>query len=118
MFENYLTDRGCYELLEQYLYDYFILSLRACAVGSDVFNFPYYNTYYVNGTPFLDGNPIFSARNEITGQILRVVLDEDIHNLCSYRDKEGGCELVVVGGLALLDDIKEKISAWVSAQEC
>lgn len=116
MFKDYLTDRDCYESLECYLYDYFRLSLQACAVKNEIFKAPYYNTFFVNGEPFLDGNPIFSAKNEITGQILRVVLDEDINYLCSYRDKEGGSELVVVGNLALLDEIKGIMFRWVHAQ--
>jgi len=44
------------------------------------------------------------------------VLDEDVNELCSYRDKEAGCELVVIGNLSVLDEIKKKISAWISAQ--
>ncbi|WP_177431211.1 MULTISPECIES: hypothetical protein [unclassified Pseudomonas] len=36
----------------------------------------------------MEGNQILSAKNEVNGQILRVVLDEDVHELCSCRDKE------------------------------
>ncbi|MGY2292371.1 hypothetical protein ACW9H6_21915 [Pseudomonas sp. SDO528_S397] len=116
MFNEYLTNKDCYFELERSFYDYFRLKVQASKTAVEVFKAPCYNTFFSNGLPFMDGNPIFSAKNEVSGQILRVVLDEDVHELCSYRDKEAGCELVVIGNLALLDEIKEKISAWISAQ--
>lgn len=116
MFNEYLNNKDCYLELERSFYDYFQLTVQASGVGAEVFKVPYYNTFFSNGLPFMDGNPIFSAKNEVNGQIIRVVLDEDVNELCSYRDKEAGCELVVIGNLSVLDEIKKKISAWISAQ--
>lgn len=64
----------------------------------------------------MDGNPIFSARNEVNGQILRIVLDEEVDEVFSYNDKEAGCELVIFGKLSSMDEIKKMISTWVKAQ--
>ncbi|MGC5701688.1 hypothetical protein J4P02_15935 [Pseudomonas sp. NFXW11] len=116
MFNDYLNNKDCYLELERSFYDYFRLRAQASPVGEKVFKVPYYNTFFSNGLPFMDANPMFSAKNEVNGQILRVVLDEDAHELCSYRDKEAGCELVLIGKLALLDEINKKISAWINAQ--
>ncbi|WP_029978737.1 hypothetical protein [Pseudomonas sp. PH1b] len=116
MFNEYLNDKDRYLELERSFYDHFRLKVQENPVGTEVFKAPYYNTFFSNGSPFMDGNPIFSVKNQLNGQILRVVLDEDAHELCSYRDKEAGCELVVIGNLALLEEIKEKVSAWICAQ--
>jgi hypothetical protein len=34
---------------------------------------PWFNTCYVDGTPMLDANPIFSAKNERLGRGLRII---------------------------------------------
>ncbi|VVP99280.1 hypothetical protein PS925_02141 [Pseudomonas fluorescens] len=116
MFNYYLNSKSCYLRLEQDFYDFFYLEALKKQIDFKIFKVPYYNTFFSNGTPLMDGNPIFSARNELSGQILRVVLDEGAEKLSFYYDKDAGCELVIFGRLSFMDKIKTKISAWVLAQ--
>ncbi|WP_397431561.1 hypothetical protein [Pseudomonas chlororaphis] len=116
MFNGYLDDKDCYLRLERYFYDFFCLEIQANGIDVGKFKMPFYNTTFSNGIPFMDGNPIFSAKNEVNGQILRAVLDEDTHQFTSYHDKNLGCEFVIVGNLELLDNIKKQISEWIRAQ--
>jgi hypothetical protein len=80
------------------------------------FKAPFYNTAFSDGTPFREGNPIFSARNEVTGKILRIVLDEDDAPLVTYHDKDMGCELVIIARIALLKQISEEMVEWINSQ--
>ena len=116
MFGDYLSDEQSYLQLERYLYDRFFLECNENGIGVKEFKAPFYNTAFSDGTPFREGNPIFSARNEITGKILRIVLDEDAGPLVSYRDKDMGCELVIIAKVGLLEHIAEKLAEWVKSQ--
>jgi hypothetical protein len=116
MFDEYLNDEQCYVELEQYLLNRFFLECDANGVELKKFKAPFYNTTFSNGTPFREGNPIFSARNEVAGTILRIVLDEDTDSLVSYRDKDMGCELVIIARIASLEDITKKMAEWVRSQ--
>lgn len=113
---EYLSGMDRYLRLEQDFYNFFHLEVQKSQIVTELFKAPYYNTFFSNGTPFMDGNPIFSVRNEVSGQILRIVLDEEVDELSSYQDKEAGCELVIFGNLSLMDEIKKMISAWIKAQ--
>lgn len=116
MFNDYLNDEQSYIELEQYLYENFFLECNASGVESKKFKAPFYNTAFSDGTPFREGNPIFSARNEANGKILRIVLDEDADPLVSYLDKDMDCELVIIARIALLEQITEKMAEWVISQ--
>jgi hypothetical protein len=116
MFNDYLNDEQSYIRLEQYLYEYFFLQCNASGVESKKFKVPFYNTAFSDGTPFREGNPIFSARNKTTGKILRIVLDEDAAPLVSYLHKDMGCELVIFARIALLEQITEKMAEWIRSQ--
>ncbi|BBP69567.1 hypothetical protein PHLH6_15710 [Pseudomonas sp. Seg1] len=116
MFNDYLHNLDCYFRLERSFYEFFRLEAQTNKIDIKGFKAPYYNTTFSNGTPFMDGNPIFSARNEANGQILRVILEQDTDELVSYRDKELGCELVVIGNVNSLEEIKRKIAEWTKIQ--
>lgn len=116
MFSNYLDDMRSYVELERHLYELLYSEGQAHGLDCRKFKVPYCNTTFSDGTPCQDGNPIFSARNESNGEILRVVLDEDIDTLVSYHDKEMNCELVLVGKVALLDEIKKEMCNWIKSQ--
>lgn len=116
MFNGYFNDEHCYIELERHLYDCFFFECKANELELAKFKAPFYNTTFSNGTPFRDGNPIFSARNEVSGTILRIVLDEDADSLVSYRDKHMGREFVVIAKVALLEHITGKMAEWVRSQ--
>jgi hypothetical protein len=116
VFNSYLDNAQSYADLEQHLYELFHSEAQVHGLDAGKFKVPYCNTKFADGTPCQDGNPIFSARNESNGQILRIVLDEDIATLVSYSDKEMNCELVLVGKVALLDEIKKLMRKWIRSQ--
>jgi len=116
MFNSYLNNAQSYLELERHLYELFSSEGQVHGLDTGKFKVPYCNTKFSDGTPCQDGNPIFSARNESNGQILRIVLDEDIDTLVSYHDKEMNCELVLVGKVALLDEIKKEMCKWIKSQ--
>ena len=116
MFDDYLNDEQSYIRLERYLYDLFFQECDTRGIESKNIKAPFYNTAFSDGTPFRDGNPIFSARNEVTGNILRIVLDEDTVPLVTYHDKDMGCELVIIARIALLKQISEELVGWVKSQ--
>jgi hypothetical protein len=116
MFNDYLNNEQCYIELERYLYDRFFVECKAGEQELTKFKAPFYNTTFSNGTPFRKGNPIFSARNEVSGTILRIVLDEDTDSLVSYRDKHMGCELVIIAKVAILEHITKEMAEWLRSQ--
>lgn len=109
MFNDYLDDEKVYLALESFLKDYFLSFVR-CDKAVDC---PYYNTFFSNGKPFMDGDPIFSARKKSNGAILKVVLDEDVDSLSEF-DKvvEGKPVHVIVANISSLNSIKKKIVIW------
>ena len=42
-----------------------------------------------------------------------MILDEDINELTTFQDKEGGTELVIVANVGSLAEIKQKINEWI-----
>ena len=116
MFNDYLNNEQCYIELERYLYDRFFIECKAGEQKLTKFKAPFYNTTFSNGIPFREGNPIFSARNEVSGTILRIVLDEDTDSLVSYRDKHMGCELVIIAKVAISEHITKEMAEWVRSQ--
>jgi hypothetical protein len=116
MFEDYLNNEQCYIELERYLYDRFFLECKTSELELAKFKAPFYNTTFSDGTPFREGNPIFSVRNEVSGTVLRIVLDEDTDSPVSYRDKHMGCELVIIAKVALLEHITKEMAEWVKSQ--
>lgn len=113
MFETYLNDAECYIELEKNLNTFFCKNLVDMGIDSSGMTYPFYATRYSNGQPFFDGNPIFSVKDQLSGRSLRVILDEDINELTTFQDKEGGTELVIVANVGSLAEIKQKINEWI-----
>lgn len=116
MFERYLESEEVYLGLERYFVELFFLRLTQSEKLRGDFTTPVYNTTFANGVPFMDGNPIFSAKNNRSGATLRIVIDED-GGFTSYDErKESGVECVVIGEIKCLADIEMKLSGWVDQQ--
>ena len=113
MFETYLSDVECYIELEKNLNTFFRKSLADAKIDRSGMTYPFYVTRYSNGQPFLDGNHIFSVKDQLSGRSLRVILDEDTNELTSFQDKEGGTELVIVANIGSLAAVKQKITEWI-----
>ncbi|CAK14580.1 hypothetical protein PSEEN1733 [Pseudomonas entomophila L48] len=76
---------------------------------------PLYRTTYSNGTPFLDGNPISSAKDIIKKRTLRVIIEGCTHDFSTYTESCGhGTETVLTDGIDDLEKIKNHINTWCS----
>ena len=116
MFDEYRADTAVYQALERHFSEFFQAEIKRRHADATRMKTPYYKTTFANGQPFFDGNPIFSAKHERTGDTLRVVLDEDIQPLSSYLDKEGQSERVIVGHVSALADIRQQVAQWIAVQ--
>ncbi|WP_189396402.1 hypothetical protein [Pseudomonas laurentiana] len=117
MFESYLEDGLVYLSLERYFLSYFYSSLNFLGVDKSDFLVPLYRTAFANGQPFQDGNPIFSAKNKVSGDSLRVVISDDVVDVVSYGEaKSDGEELVVVGNVKKLSEIEVLVFDWIAGR--
>jgi hypothetical protein len=117
MFENYLEDIAVYLKLEKHFADFFKLKLNELNKSKDLYTMPFYKTTYGNGAPFMDGNPIFSVKNELKKTLLRVIIDDDTGKLTSTDEKcEFGKERVVVGNIFMLKEMQAEICKWLEEQ--
>lgn len=109
MFNSYLDDENVYLALESFLKDFFLSFINS----EKSVDCPYYNTTFSNGKPFMDGNPIFSARKKSNGAIIKVILDEDADSLSEIDKEVDGTQIhVIVANISFLNSIKEKIVNW------
>jgi hypothetical protein len=70
LYKNFLSDALIYTENRK-----FWENIAVGLLGDDLF-FPYYQETYINGNPFLDGNPIFSAQSKKNGRVLRIIQEE------------------------------------------
>ncbi|WP_347900800.1 hypothetical protein [Pseudomonas purpurea] len=116
MFERYLESEAVYRDFERHFVAFFFLKLAQGGKLREDFATPVYNTRFANGVPFMDGNPIFSAKNKRSGATLRVVID-DGDGFSSYDErKDSGVECVIIGDIKYLADIEKAFSEWVDQQ--
>ncbi|WP_017347911.1 hypothetical protein [Pantoea sp. A4] len=109
MFNNYLVDIDKYLALETSLQDFFLSIVNY----KNPVDCPYYNTTFSNGVPFMDGDPIFSARKKNNGQVIKVVLDEDTDSISEFDNEVEGYSIhIIVANVSALESIKEKVMHW------
>ncbi|AOA59471.1 hypothetical protein [Acinetobacter larvae] len=80
MFKNYLKDYDEYIKLEKYVYDYFLES-----IDDKKWITPYYQTHFMDGTPFFDANPIYSAKNLEENYIIKLIIDENSQKIIKFK---------------------------------
>lgn len=106
-----------YKLLEEFFLKIFNEEIKDQKIRAE-FTTPHYSAHYADGTPFMDGNPIFSAKNTVTGNILRIVINEDVSkyakNLNTIDDFE---ELCLVMNISEIGLARQDISSWIAQQK-
>ncbi|MFK5668752.1 hypothetical protein ACI2OW_22995 [Pseudomonas shirazica] len=118
MYTDYLTNPESYKQLEEYFFEIFNNELQKRRSIAKDFTVPHYSAHFADGTPFMDANPIFSAKNTRTGNILRVVITEDVseyainHN--SIDDFEELCLIMKISDISLT---QQDISSWIVEQK-
>ena len=108
MFDNYLEDVNTYNELESYFVKYF----EIIAGELHEYIYPYYKTTFSNGIPFMDADPIFSAKKNSTDNILKVIIEDDCQEMNSFYNNNE-TEFVLIGSLAHLESLLNEIKLWV-----
>ena len=121
-FDNFLEDAQTYLSLEIFWIDLFFSILDSLNLEKSEWITPYYNTSFINGEKFMDGNPIFSAKSTITEKTIRIIQEDslDYKEFSFWIDfslEEGifKNELVITCFLneSNLEKIKTEITNWV-----
>lgn len=117
MFDDFLDNEETYSRLESFWEDLFWGIIDNYKLHHDHWQVPYYNTFFSNGKKFMDGNPIFSAKNKINNKSIRVIQEDSDggDEVISRVDNKDKNELVLICTLkdSNIKEIKEKISSWV-----
>ncbi len=69
LFEDFLENKDTYHAVEQMWKEFF----DAFAEKHGFSYRPYLKTTYINGVPFYNGNPIFTAFNEAINRAIRII---------------------------------------------
>src|SRR3954471_20346896 len=75
LYSDFLHDQSQYALAERYWADLFEHIVQSEGVKSE-WQHPWLNNRFSDGTPFGDGNPIFSARCRSRGLGVRIIQTE------------------------------------------
>ena len=99
-----------YRFLENYIKNIFLEVLLERSMKKEDWEIPFFNTYYEDGTPFMDGNPIFSAKNLETGNIIKVVADKNCGGIIEFEDRFDNRKMnVIVFPISNIDFLKEAL---------
>lgn len=118
MFKDFLNNPETYKHLEQDLERTFVSLLEKEHLDKKNLKIPYYKTHFANGKAIMDGNPIFSAKNLVTGDTLRVVMDENADETAFLdRNADNSQGFCIFGSTDNLRRIHEKMSEWIKKQK-
>lgn len=84
-YANWYKNIDEYNKLEQYIENIFIKLLEINSINREEWIFPYFKTTYSDGTSFMDGNPIFSAKASNEKKIIKVIIDDNCHDICDFN---------------------------------
>jgi len=76
-YEKWYENTDEYSKLEQYIENIFVKLLNINSINREKWIFPYFKTTYSDGTSFMDGNPIFSARAPNEKKIIKIIVDDN-----------------------------------------
>jgi hypothetical protein len=120
MYDNFLEDNETYIKLEAFWFHFFESILRENNIANTDWQYPFYNTAYVDGSKFFDGNPIFSAKSLVENKSVRIIQEEreTKEGVYTYwvEEKEGpNPQLVIVCELSdkIIDEIKRLLTQWL-----
>ena len=78
------TNIDKYNALEKYIENMFVYLLKEVSSHTSDWVFPYFKAIYADGTPLMDGNPIFSAKNTSTKRIVKIIVDDGYDDIFEY----------------------------------
>jgi len=84
-YEKWYENIDEYSKLEQYIENIFVKLLNINSINREKWIFPYFKTTYSDGTSFMDGNPIFSARAPNEKKIIKIIVDDNYDAIYDFN---------------------------------
>ncbi|WP_230661597.1 hypothetical protein [Psychrobacter sp. I-STPA10] len=83
--KKWLGNPSEYKIVESYIYNIFFKILHE--INEDIKNWttPFFNTHFYEGFDDINGNPIFSAKNNLEQYIIKAVIDEDYNDITTFK---------------------------------
>lgn len=118
MHTDFLESPEKYKLLEEFFLNIFIDEIEKQKSTRAKYTTPHYSAHFADGTPFMDGNPIFSAKNTETGNILRIVITEDVSEYArNHNTIDESEELCLIMKISEISLARQDISLWIAQQK-
>ena len=93
----------------------FVYLLKEVSSHMSDWVFPYFNATYADGTPFMDGNPIFSAKNTSTKRIIKIIVDDGYNDIFEYDSLFAESLLhTIVSPSALIDKVNAPLKDFLA----
>ncbi|GLO58908.1 hypothetical protein GIB19_27900 [Pseudomonas sp. ITEM 17296] len=117
MYDDFLSNIETYTKLEELFKSAFAAHTKTTSSTSHYIT-PFYNTTFKNGQPFRNANPIFSALNLKSKKLIRIIIEENEHNISVVEKKtDHGTETIIFGGTTNLSEILIKMQEWITLSE-
>ena len=111
---NWSKNTDEYKQLECYIESMFIKLLTLNSVSKDTWIFPYFKVKYSNGTPFMDGNPIFSAKDLHGKKIIKIIIDDEYETIVDFEGSfDGDLLYTIISPVKLINNIDTLIKNFV-----
>ena len=92
----------------------FVYLLKEVSSHASDWVFPYFKATYADGTPWMDGNPIFSAKNTSTKRIIKIIVDDDYNDIFEYDSLFAESLLhTIVSPSALIDKVNAPLKDFL-----
>ena len=109
------TNIDKYKALEKCIENMFVYLLKEVSSHTSDWVFPYFKTTYTDGTPLMDGNPIFSAKNTSTKRIIKITVDDGYDDIFEYDSLFAESLLhTIVSPSALIDKVNTPLKDFLA----
>lgn len=109
------TNIDKYKALEKYIENMFVYLLKEVSSHTSDWVFPYFKAAYADGTPLMDGNPIFSAKNTSTKRIIKIIVDDGYDDIFEYDSLFAESLLhTIVSPSALIDKVNAPLKDFLA----
>ena len=116
-YENWYENIDEYSKLEQYIENIFVKLLNINSINREKWVFPYFKTTYSDGTSFMDGNPIFSARAPNKKKIIKIIVDDNYDTIYDFNSSfDENLLYTVIVPIKLIDNIDVLITSFLLSE--
>lgn len=116
-YEKWYENTDEYSKLEQYIENIFVKLLNINSINREKWVFPYFKTTYSDGTSFMDGNPIFSARAPNEKKIIKIIVDDNYDAIYDFNSSfDENLLYTVIVPIKLIDNIDVLITSFLLSE--